>query len=181
MDTNKFFQSKSFMAVILTIATIIVLLLVFMAGMYVGFKKAGFSYQWGENYHRNFAGPQQGFGGGLGGELGGKDFIDAHGTFGQIIQIDGSTLVVKDINNIEKIILVNDKTAINRFRDNIKIGDLKVDEKIVAIGDPNTSGQIEAKLIRILPDQSPLPPENGNEMPPVGNKIMPSTTVSTSS
>lgn len=169
MDTDKFFQSKSFMAVIWTIVAIIVFLLVFMAGMYVGFKKASFSYQWGENYHRNFAGPKQGFGGGLGQEFGGKDFIDSHGTLGQIIKIDNSALVVKGIDDVEKIILVDGKTVINRFRDNIKLSDLKVDEKVVIIGDPNTSGQIEAKLIRVLPNQPPLPPGNADIMPSFGN------------
>jgi len=165
MDTNKFFQSKSFMAVIWTVAVIALFLLVFSAGMYVGFKKAGFSYQWGENYHRNFAGPKQGFGGGIGRELGGKDFIDSHGTLGQILKMEDSTLVVKDMNNVEKIILVDNKTVINRFRDNLKLSDLKVDEKIVTIGDPNTSGQIVAKLIRVLPDQPPFPPQDRGPIP----------------
>ncbi len=164
MDSNKLFQSKSFMAVIWIVAVIALFLLVFLAGMYVGFKKAGFSYQWGENYHRNFAGPKQGFGD----EFGGKDLIDAHGTFGQILKIDNSALIVKGINNVEKIILVNNKTIINRFRDNIKLSDLKVDEKIVTIGDPDNSGQIVAKLIRVLPDQPPLPPNVGNNPLPGG-------------
>lgn len=174
MDLDKIFQSKSFRTVIWTLAVIILLLVVFSAGMYVGFKKADFSYQWGENYHRNFAGPRQGFGRDIMGELGGKDFIDAHGTLGQIIKIDNSTLVVKGIDNIEKIILVTDKTVINRFKDRIKISDLKVDEKIVTIGDPNNSGQIEAKLIRVLPPSPAGPGVMGRNNPPINNQIMPS-------
>ena len=129
----------------------IILLLVFKAGMIVGIKKAEFSFRWSDNYHKNFGGPRQGFFRGFRD----RDFIEANGTFGQIIKIDGSMLVIKGKNDVEKVILVNDKTTITRFRETIKLSDLKINDDIVIIGDPNTSGQIEAKLIRVMPS-SPL-------------------------
>lgn len=85
--------------------------------------------------------------------FGDRDFIEANGTFGQIIKIDGSTLVVKGRDDIEKIILVNDQTTIKHFQETIKLTDLKVDDYIVTIGDPNDAGQLEAKLIRLMPTQ----------------------------
>ncbi len=162
MDLNKFFQSKVFKGVVLGIATFIILLIAFKIGTFVGFKKANFSYKWGENYHQNFAGPRGGFfrdfGGGFLKDFEGRDFIDAHGVIGQIIKIDPSTssgqaatLVIKGKDNVEKIILIEDSTVINRLRETIKPSDLKVDDFIVAIGDPNDAGQIVAKLIRLLP------------------------------
>ena len=146
MDLNKFFQSKTFKTVLCVIGGLIVLLLVFGAGAFVGFKKASFSYQWGENYHRNFAGPR----GGFLGDFEGKDFIEAHGIVGQIIKIDGSTLIVKGKDGVEKIVLVSDKTGINNRRETVKVSDLKVDDQVVIIGSPNEQGQIEAKLIRLF-------------------------------
>jgi len=157
MDFNKFFsakggsasggQSKMFKILVFGIAGLIAVLLIFQAGMMVGFRKANFSYQWGENYHRNFAGPR----GGFFQEFIGKDLIDAHGVFGSIIKIDGSTLIIKGANDVEKIILLKDDSVIKRFQETVKSEDLKIGENIVVIGSPNDSGQIEAKLIRILP------------------------------
>jgi len=151
MDFNKIFQSKMFKIVLYGIGGFILLLLAFKTGMVVGFRKADFSYRWGENYHRNFAGPR----GGFFKDFFDRNFIDAHGTFGQIIKIDGSTLIIKGHNDVEKMILINDNTVIKRLKETIKIFDLKVDDYIVVIGEPNAAGQIEAKLIRVLP-QSPL-------------------------
>jgi hypothetical protein len=54
---------------------------------------------------------------------------------------------------LEKIIVLQDSTDIRRFRDVIKSSDLKVDDNIVVIGEPNAKGQIEAKLVRVMPVQ----------------------------
>ncbi len=150
MNISKILQSKKFKWLICGIAAFIVLLFVFKLGMVVGFRKADFSYKWGENYHRNFGGPRAGFFNNFSRDFMARDFIDAHGVFGQIIKIDGATLVIKGGGNVEKIVLVEENTIINRFRDAINISDLKVDDYITVVGEPNASGQIEAKLIRIF-------------------------------
>lgn len=154
MDFNKFFSSKTFKTALAIIAALIVLLLAFKAGEFAGYKKAQFSYRWGENYHRNFAGPREGFFGDFKRGFGGKDFINSHGTFGAIIKIDGSTLVIKGKDDVEKIIVVSDKTEITSRRETLKAEDLKVDDQAVIIGSPNEQGQIEAKFIRLF-RQSP--------------------------
>lgn len=159
MDINKIFQSKIFRGVILGLAALVVLLFIFKAGMIVGIKKADFSCRWSDNYHQNFGGPKGGFIPGFGD----RDFLDANGTFGQIIKIDGSTLVIRGQNDVEKIILVDDKTAIKSQGDTVKLADLKMDEYVVVIGEPNDAGQIVAKLVRIMPPPGespslPLPP-----------------------
>lgn len=154
MDVNKIFQSKGFKGVLIIVVILIFLSLGFQLGLMVGFRKASFSYQWGDNYHRNFAGPRNGF---LN-NFDRNDFMDAHGTIGQIMKIDDPTVIIRGQDSLEKIVLVNDKTIINRFRENIKLSNLKVDDMIVVIGDPNDGGQLMAKLIRLLPP--PVPPVN---------------------
>ncbi len=77
MDYNKLFQSKEFKTVLWIIGGMAIFLVVFKLGTLVGFRKANFSYRWGENYHENFAGPRQGFFKGFND----RDFIDAHGVF----------------------------------------------------------------------------------------------------
>jgi len=147
MDINKILQSKKFKITMGIIGGLIVLLLAFGIGAFVGLRRANFSFRWAENYHRNFGGPRNGFFG----EINGRDFIDAHGVFGQIIKIDGSTLIINGRDNTEKIVVIKDKTIINGFQNNLKPADLKVNDYIVVIGDPNNTGQIEARLIRLMP------------------------------
>lgn len=167
IDYNKFFQSKTFKAVLWGIGGLVLFLLIFGAGMSVGFKKASFSYQWGENYHQNFGGPR----GGFLAPWSGRDFIDAHGVTGQIIKIDGNTLVIKGRGDAEKIVALDEKTVIERFRETLKPADLKVDDLIVVIGAPNNAGQIEAKLVRVMPpppggmSTSTMPPPPGAPFP----------------
>ena len=147
MDFNKIFQSKAFKITLWVIGVFIAALFIFKVGIVVGSRKANFSYRWGENYHRNFAGPS----GGFLKDFYEKDFIEAYGTFGQILKIEGNTILVKGSRDAEKIIIVKDVTIISRLKDNIKIGDLKNNNYIVVIGEPNDKGQIEAKLIRVMP------------------------------
>jgi len=146
-NLGKIFQSKFFGGIVLGIAGILVLSLVFKGGMIVGAKKADFSCRWNNNYHANFAGPREGFGKGFAD----RDFIDANGTIGQIIKIDGQTLTINGRDNVEKIILVKEDTAIKSVRETLKIADLKIDDLVVVIGEPNETGQISAKLIRLMP------------------------------
>ncbi|MFA4936821.1 MAG: hypothetical protein WC575_00810 [Patescibacteria group bacterium] len=152
MEITKFLQSKIFLTTTWIIGIIIILLCVFQVGVMVGARKAGFTYRWGENYHRNFAGPRSGFP--LPG-LDDRDFIEANGIIGQIIKLDSNSLIIKGRDNVERVVLVNDQTNILRFKDEINYSDLKIDDFVVIIGEPNDTGQIEAKFIRIMP-QPPL-------------------------
>lgn len=155
MDFKKAIESKTFQTVTWTLLAVVVGVLIFAAGATFGARKAEFSYRWGENYHRNFAGPNNGFMDPAGGPQD-REFIKGHGIFGQIIKKEGQLLSIKDSDQVEKAILVGEKTSIRRFRDNIKIEDLQINDLIVVIGEPNDSGQIEAKLIRVMPP-SPAP------------------------
>lgn len=155
MDPNKIFQSKAFKIILWALGVFILVAVSFGAGMFVGFKKAGFSYKWGENYHRNFGGPK----GGFAGDFMGRDLMNANGVVGQIIKIDGQTLVIKGQDNVEKIILLKADSVLREFMNTISQGDLKAGDFVVVIGEPNDQGQIEAKFIRIMPaPPSGVPP-----------------------
>lgn len=153
--------------IIIGLAVLAALVLIFGAGMFIGGMKARFSYRWAENYHRNFGGPQGGFFSDWRMTPPNSDFIEGYGTFGQIIKISGSTLIIKGRNDVEKIILVKNDTVIKRLNETIKIDNLKVDDYVVAIGEPNDAGQIEAKLLRILPsgEESFNPSPHGSPIP----------------
>lgn len=147
-------ESKTFHTVIYTLGILFVLFLVFQAGMTAGFRKASFGCDWGKNYAKNFGSPHMGPRIKIVGENFGNfnNLPNAHGAIGRIIKIESSSIIVFDEkDNTEKVIIINDKTEIRNMRDSITKDQLKIDDNVVIIGVPNSSGQIEAKLIRFLP------------------------------
>jgi len=136
--------------VIIAIIGFVVIVLIFGAGIFVGGMKARFSYRWAESYHKNFAGPREGFFGRQGGSL--KipftpgDFIESRGTFGEVIKVNDSDIVIKGKDNAEKVILIGKDTIIATTKEE----KLKVGDCAVVIGSPTEEGQIQAKLIRVF-------------------------------
>ena len=164
MSSNNIFESKIFKAVILSIVGLIILVFVFGLGVFVGTKKAEFSFRWADEYHRNFGGPQ----GGIFGDFTemGQQFTNSNGVFGQIIKIDSSTssgqavLTINGRDNVEKTVLADDDTAIVYQRSNIKLSELKVGDNVVVVGEAGSTSQIHAELIRVMP--APLKPSSEN-------------------
>lgn len=148
-STDKKINRDTLKWVVIGLAGFAVVILIFGAGMFVGGMKAKFSYRWAENYHRNFAGPREGFFSKLR-EFPTRDFISGHGSFGEVIEIKDKEFVIKSRENIEKVIVIKDDTIITKGRKRIKDG-LAVGDNVVIIGSPNDEGKIEAKMIRIIP------------------------------
>jgi len=129
----------------------IVVLFVLSVGIWIGGERAKFSYKWADNYHKNFGGPREGFFGEVR-KFPNDDFMSGHGEFGTIVKISGSEIVMRGKDNMEKVVLIKDDTVIKNQKEDIKKGDLKANDFVVVIGLPNESGQIEAKMIRLLPE-----------------------------
>lgn len=155
MDFKNIGTSK-ILIVFLVIGGLILLLLTFELGVMVGFRGADFSCNMDKNYSRNFGGMDFG-------SPGKERFDGAHGIFGQIIKIDPNSIIIKDVDSSEKVIAINDNVTIKKLKESIKISDLKVDDRIVVIGNPNENGEVEAKLIRWIPN----PPQEQNA--PINN------------
>lgn len=158
-----FFESKILVGVLYGIGIVIILILIFSAGVSVGFQKASFGRAWGENYERNFGmigGMMQGRPG-----LRGENFPNAHGAVGKIIKVELPTIIVQDKDNTEKVILIGNDIKIQKAKNDMKNTDLKINDFVVVIGSPNDQGQIEAKFIRIMPTPNFLNNKNINEKP----------------
>ena len=146
---KKLFQNPDVLKwIIIGLAGFIVIILIFGAGMKVGTLKAKYSYRWADNYHKNFGGPSRGFVGNWR-SFPRSDFIEGHGAFGEIIEINASGFVIQGRGDIEKIIVTTKDTVIKKGRETVE-GELQVGIRAVIIGSPNEEGQIEAKLIRIF-------------------------------
>lgn len=147
-------NSKKICIAITAILALVLMLIIFQAGMFIGYKKANFSGRFVDNYYRNFEERRHGnmmfFSNPMY-----ENLPNGYGAVGKIIKLDSSSLIVSDSSNIEKVILLDKNTEIRKFRDSISVNDLKIDDFIVVIGTPNEQGQIVAKLIRVMP----YPPE----------------------
>ena len=139
------FESKISVKILYSIGSLVILILVFSIGVSVGFHKASFGRAWGDNYEKNF--------GMMPGRPGfGKDnFPNTHGAVGKIIKIELPTIIVQDKNLVEKVILLEEDTRIQKMKQEIKTNELTLNDFVIIIGSPNTQGQIEAKLIRVMP------------------------------
>ncbi len=144
-EIKKVSESKTTKKVIKAGVVIVFALIIFQAGQFVGLKRAEFSFRMADNYYNNF-------------ERGGmmkplnRDFTESHGAAGKLISINLPTITVSTPDNIEKTIYISSSTIIREFRDVIASSSLKIDDFVVAIGDPTDKGQIEAKFIRVMPE-----------------------------
>ena len=146
MEYKKIFQSRTFTVTLWTIGGVVIVLAIFQAGVLVGYHKAGFSYQGGENYYLTFGDDRPG-------PLGipAQNFPTTHGAIGKIIKIDLPTITIEDTDNVEKVVSVDDDTMIKKFRDTMTPAQLHVGDIVTVIGSPTDTAQIEARLVRILP------------------------------
>jgi len=151
MEFKKVLGSKMFKISAVVIGIVLVALVSFAAGMAAGFHKARFSYMWGENYERNFAGPRRGPFDSMP-DPRGPDFRNAHGLAGTVISKNDSQLVIKDRDGKENTVAVSDRTSIKLRRDDIKIGDIKENDRVIVLGQPGENGVVNADLVRIFDD-----------------------------
>jgi hypothetical protein len=158
---NNFFNKKVITIILASLAGLLVILAVFSAGIYVGFHKARFNYQWGENYHKNFGGPmmqgrnfeaRDGRPQPLGffREMRGNDFFNGSAAVGSVVKFTSNTLYIVGDDKVEKGIAIDERTVIRKGNELLKLSDLKTDDKVTVLGAPSSTGEIEARLIRVF-------------------------------
>lgn len=147
MDFTKLSESKNFRTVLLIIIIVVLALLIFQAGQAVGYRKAMFSNHLGENYYRAF-GPRNID---MYGMMGRDGMPGGHGAVGKIVKVNLPSVVIEGPDNIEKEIIIEGQTLIRNADQAGTSTDLKTDDFVTVIGTPNENGQIQAKLIRVLP------------------------------
>lgn len=156
MDNNTvlkdYMHSKGFKKALCVIGVLIIALIIFQAGMFVGYRRAAFSYRFGDNYHQMFGVHRGEFSDRNRMGMFGGEFSNTHGAIGRIISITLPTMMIEDRDGVEKVILLGSGTDIRRFRDAVKAEELKMGDTVVVMGSPNEDAQIDAKLIRLMPD-----------------------------
>lgn len=140
-------QKKILGITLIVFGVVIVALCIFKAGMIVGFQKASYIENFGQRYYETFGGPRMGMGRGMMGD----NTPGGHGVTGKVVKIELPNVIVESPDNIEKIVVIDEKTQVRSLRESLTTKDIKVDDRIVVLGSPDEKGQIVAKLIRIFP------------------------------
>ena len=109
-----------FKRIIFILAGLVIIALIFNAGMLVIGIKTHFLYRWTEGYY-----------------------------FGEIIKIDDNGFVIKGRGDMEKIVLIRESTVIKKGKETIE-GALQIGNQVIVIGSLDEGGRIEAKIIRIF-------------------------------
>lgn len=132
-----FLKSSKTKAILWIVSGIVILLLVFGFGIAVGYRRALFASEFGENYYHNFSGGMRG-----GMMPPGGPPIALHGVAGEVIDIESSTISVRDSMGNEDSVAVLATTPIREMDNYITINDVDAGEGIIAIGEPNSIGRV---------------------------------------
>ncbi len=147
MDFKNLHEPKLLKGILIGIAIVVIIILIFQAGVFVGYRKAAFSYRLGDNYYRTFKGtPQMKVVGLQSAELPG-----GHGAVGKVVRIDLPELTIAENDNVEKTVLLSSSTMIKRFDNTISPTDILIDDFAVVLGSPDDTAQIHAKFVRLMP------------------------------
>ena len=153
MDLKDIHKSKKVQRIIIVLGIFIAILVIFKLGVFAGYHKAKFGARFGDNFNRNFIDPRAN---GFWKSIPGQNMPGGHGTVGEIVSINLPLMVVAGPDNLEKTVVLTEDVHIREFRSEILTSDLKIGDHIVVLGMPNEEGQIEARLIRLVPDSENL-------------------------
>jgi hypothetical protein len=132
---------------------ICIALIIFWAGMAVGYRKAMFSYHWHSNYAEQFA--QNGSMLDLPTDNDSDNMPNPHGAFGMIVSVQLPTMIIKGPVEAEKTIVISTSTLIRDIHDQTASTSLSAGQNVVVIGEPDEQGRIIASFVRILPNNPP--------------------------
>ncbi len=145
---SEFIKSRLVRTILIALGSLVILSGVFALGARMGQRQERHFTRWSEGYDRMFGRP------GPGGLPPGRPmFPMEHAIFGKVISMSTSTMVVQGKEGIEQSVTMASSTEIRAGRETIAIKDIKPDAEVAIFGAPNEQGQIEARLIRVMPAQ----------------------------
>ena len=161
-------KTERLMTVILIIACVII---VFHTGEEFGYKKEQLMDNVSNGYYKTL-GPGDVRRTGPFGYLF-DDQTGTHGVSGKVISVTADKILVEDNEGIEKTVLVDSNTTIKKQRATISESDIKPDDFMIVIGSPTTDGQVDAKIIRILPPPGSPPEDMDSASTTSGSSTLP--------
>ncbi len=154
---------EHFHKAVVILGILFVALVIFGAGILVGYDKGEFSERWDKNYSEIMGGQRSPFYANM---MGNNPTPIAHGASGQVIAINLPSIAIRGPEEIEKVVIISSTTIIRSMHENASSSDIKIGSWITAIGSPDAKGQINTSFIRIMPP----PPSIGANIPSSTNK-----------
>ena len=153
---NTILNSKKTRAILWIVGGIATVLVVFGAGMVVGYRQGIFASRFGRDYLANFRG-----GVSMMADVmpGGPPPLNQYGIAGTVLGVDPSSSVisVEGPSGDEGWVVVNGRTMIREENRTVPLTDVIPGNTIVVIGDPNGQGQVLARFIRVFTGSSSIP------------------------
>lgn len=145
---------KLFSRIVIVIGAVLVAMLVFWAGLAVGYKQAEFSYRWDRHYAEVFGGKGSPFFMSFRHDGDDQPFPPT-GAAGTIVGVHLPSVAVKGPDQAEKVVLIGSSTQLRLLHGTASTTDLRIGSFLIALGQPDANGRIQATFIRILPPPSP--------------------------
>jgi hypothetical protein len=142
-----FFTSHKVSGIVVVLGSILVILLIFQAGIVVGYHEGAFTHAWSDDYYRGSNDPRSL----LAPFMHGGSDGNPHGAAGQILSVQLPELMIKNPDSSEQVVIVSATTTIRILHDSATSTELKAGEGVIVIGMPDESGRIQASFIRIIP------------------------------
>lgn len=139
MDITRLHESRTLRYSIYAVGALFILLLVFRAGVAVGFRESSFAHRSLTARDRD---PRPFFS---------DDFPQTHGGVGKITAVQLPSLTIETPEGVQKIVLLTASTSIRMASGTSSPGSLSIGKYIIVLGMPDQNGTIEARALRELP------------------------------
>ena len=126
---------------------VIIVLIIFATGFFVGYHRAIFSEEWNEGYYHNMSRFDKVFVP----FMHGSDDINSHGAIGMVGSLKLPSFVVSGPNQAEQLVTIGSSTVVRMMRNQGSPSDLANGEWVVIIGSADQTGRINATFVRIVP------------------------------
>ena len=148
-DTDEVLKKPTTRKVLIGIGVVVVLLLIFHAGMVTGEHRHSGEHGFGMQRSGGFfiARMPQGY------------MQQGHGAVGTVTALGPSSVTITGRDGGAQTILLAPDTQIRALNGDASSSALKVGDHVIVLGAPSESGQITAHLIHVMPADMPLPPQ----------------------
>ena len=144
---KNYLQTNTVSKMILALAIILVILLIFQAGVAVGYRRGAFSSNWSSAYGRGLDDPRSIFAP----FVHDSDDINPHGAVGDIVSVRLPGMMIKGPNSAEQVVTISPTTTVRFIHSVASTSDLTPGSQVIVIGEPQGNGSIDATFIRIMP------------------------------
>ncbi len=139
-------QLSAYSKTVSVLVIVLLFLIAFATGTFVGYHRAIFGREWDDSYYGNVSRFDRVFMPFMHG-----DDINSHGAIGNITSVKLPAIMVQGPNQAEQVVVVSSSTMVRMMRSPASVGDLKSGQWVVVIGSADQNGEIQATLIRIIP------------------------------